>query len=458
MTLSSRIACAGHQVHQAARGGDHDLAARGRASAAGGRSTRRRPPPRRGRGGRTRASRTRGRSGDQLAGRRQDQGLRPAVALVDLLQDRDQERGGLARPGRRVAQAVAPGQRRRRSAAPGSGSAPGSRRGPGPATSSRSRPGEGTPNGVPSRHRLQTELLLTSDLRAGWSNPIGRPVSDARFRVGLVVPGESGRTARKPPRRKKGQRKETNGQVARGGISASSRWGIHRNQSRREECNTASDRCEHQFPAGRGRTGPSAPFAGIRIVRFWPDLVHPLSHFPSAGTVSLAALDPPYEYDFRRNVSQVRWVECSEAHHAGTTTSAVTSVRQLAEPADQVERLFGRQVLRVDPPQLVEERVGQGGEEAALQGPAGLDLAASAGRASPGRGRAASRGTRGSRGRGRAPGRARRPAGRRGCRSSGRRRPGRSGAGRRSRRSLSRTATLALRSRGLVFSSSTSSW
>ena len=49
---------------------------------------------------------------DQLARRGQDQGLRAAVALVDLLQDRHQERGGLARAGRRIAQAIAAGHRR----------------------------------------------------------------------------------------------------------------------------------------------------------------------------------------------------------------------------------------------------------------------------------------------------------------------------------------------------------
>jgi hypothetical protein len=49
----------------------------------------------------------------QLARRRQDQGLGPALAVVDRLDQGDQERGGLAGARRRIAQAVAPGQGRR---------------------------------------------------------------------------------------------------------------------------------------------------------------------------------------------------------------------------------------------------------------------------------------------------------------------------------------------------------
>ncbi len=99
MSLSRRIRLAGHQVHQAAGRGDHDLAALGE------------EPLLIIDGGAAHDAHGEGAAAvgqlaefladlvDELAGRRQDQGLGAAVALVDPVEDRQEEGGGL--PGAR---------------------------------------------------------------------------------------------------------------------------------------------------------------------------------------------------------------------------------------------------------------------------------------------------------------------------------------------------------------------
>ena len=217
-----------HQVHQSSRRGDDHLATGGQETLLG--IDRLAADDRR----RAAASSVgellefQGDLDHQLARRRQDQGLRLAFALVDLLQDRDQERGGLARPRRRVAQAVTPGDGggeqvrldRARLDVPDADQ----RRLRLLVNSQLEKP-FGSQNLI--RRRLQSQLLVTPNLRRGQDDPIGRPFSDAAcVDVGLVAPKGSAPATSRMRKEETAQRDQRAG-CSRGEISASSRWGAN---------------------------------------------------------------------------------------------------------------------------------------------------------------------------------------------------------------------------------------